>query len=129
MTPVTPAPLLSIAWIAAIMRMLAGLTWRSYPEFAHLLQRWELSVPAESDAVLSRERSGVPDRPEDGSASPVDYPKNFPRLPDFAFPVTSQDDLERKVALLSRHDLYPWPEERASGITVPVRTASPKLPD
>lgn len=86
-------------------------------------------MPAESDAVLSRERSGVPSRPEDGSASSVNSRKNFPRLPDFAFPITSQDDLERKVALLSRHDLYPWPEERASDITLPVRPASPKLPD
>jgi hypothetical protein len=86
-------------------------------------------MPAESDAVLGRERGGVPSRPEDGPEPPVNYREKFPRLPGFAFPVTSQDDLERKVALLSRHDLYPWPEERASEVTLPVRTASPKLPD
>lgn|GEM_PF-6011429 len=86
-------------------------------------------MPAESDAELSGKRDGVPNRVGDRPVAPVNYPANFPRLPAFAFPVMSQDDLERKVALLSRHDLYPWPQERASDITLPARTASPKLPD
>jgi len=85
-------------------------------------------MPAESDA-LSTDRGDVPNRRKDGVPAPVKYPERFPRLPSFAFPVTSQDDLERKVAQVSRHDLYPWPEERASDVTLPVRAASPELPD
>jgi len=85
-------------------------------------------MPVDSD-VLSTNRGDVPDRPKGGVAPPVKYPERFPRLPSFAFPVTSQDDLERKVAQVSRRDLYPWPEESASGVTLPVRTASPELPE
>jgi hypothetical protein len=88
----------------------------------------ESILAIEPAADAGWELTEVPERGERDRNLAKDYPLHFPRFPTFMFPITSQDDLERKVGLLLRRDLYELPGEASSGTTLPHRTAGNKQP-
>jgi hypothetical protein len=65
-------------------------------------------------------RGTVPERPAPGSEPTRIYHRDIPRLPAFLYPVTSQDDLARKIELLARRDLYRLPEQSSPDSSLPV---------